>query len=34
VPESPEVHLRTSGLKVEQMVEQLSAYLLGDATKG
>jgi bifunctional enzyme CysN/CysC len=33
VPESPEVHLRTSGRRVEQLVEELSDYLLDDASK-
>jgi bifunctional enzyme CysN/CysC len=34
VPESPEIHLRTSGLRVEQMVEQLATHLLDEAAKG
>jgi bifunctional enzyme CysN/CysC len=33
VPEAPEVHLRTSGRRVEQLVEELSDYLLDDASK-
>ncbi|WP_329741566.1 sulfate adenylyltransferase subunit CysN [Dyella sp. A6] len=33
-PETPEVHLHTSGQRTEQLVEQLSAYLLEPASKG
>jgi len=32
-PEAPEVHLHTSGQRVEQLVEQLSTYLLDGAAK-